>query len=150
MHPQYIAACNTAHRRSDAAVSQPGFSKSASYLLAASSRIFGGGYTQVANPQNTWGIRMLSGISRVKKTYRRLTCLRASKAFAPYPCLPSWQHAATQATSKNSWSLTQSQSALSRLSTANTTKVVDLFLGQAFAPVPRHHQPLNPFDMEAA
>ncbi len=152
MHTQYLAPHALSNLSSDAGESQPAMSKSVSYLLAPSSRSFGTGYTQVTNPQNTWGIRMLSGFPRVDKTNRRLTCLRALRAFAPFPCLPSWQHAAatTQVTLKNSWSLTRFRLPLSQPSTANTTKVVTLFPGQASAPASHHRQPRHTHELEAA
>ena len=153
MHPPYLALSTSSNRTYDAAESQAELPKTRSYQLNTSSRRFGSGSPQGTDPQNARRIRMLSGVPRVDKTYRRLTCLRASKAFALFPCWPSWQHAAatTLVTLKNSWSLTQFQLPLSQRSTANTTKVVERFSGQASAPAPhRHHQPHQHFDKEAA
>lgn len=149
MHPQYLAPRASTKPFYDAAGTQPDMTKTISYHLDPSWRSFPQGCSQAADPQNTRKNRNLSGILRVDKTNRRLPCLRASKAFVPFPCLSSWQHVAIT-TLKNSWSLTPLQLALSQHSTANTTKVVNLFSGQASAPVPHHFEPDQPIDMEAA
>lgn len=136
MHTQYVANQSSSCLQFDAAQSQPPKSVSISYLLQEASCSFPQGYTQVTYPQNVRGHRREVGVSRVENRDRRLTCLRASRAFAPFPCLPSWQHVAattTQVTLKNSWSLTRFRLPLSQPSAANTTNSRS---GQAFAPVP--------------
>ena len=137
MPTQYVATLSSSAWCSDAAESQANASKSASYLLHKFSRSFPQGYTQVTYPQNARGNRRNVGAARVENRDRRLTCLRASRAFAPCPCLPSWQHVAVtaQVTLKNSWSLTQFQLPLSQRSTASTTKELS---GQAATPAPHH------------
>ena len=152
MHPQYIAPYTDLIRSSDAGEPQTYMMNSCSYHLFRSSRSFGLGYTQVTKPQNARRNWTLSGFPRVDKIKRRLTCLRASRAFALYLCWYSWQHVAitTQVTLKNSWSLTRFRLPLSQPSTANTTKVVILFPRQALAPASHHHQSHQHFDQEAA
>ncbi len=135
MHPQYVATRSSSNPSFDAAESQGGIVESASYLLHRYSRSFPQGYTQVTYPQNARGSRHNVGSARVENRDRRLTCLRASRASSPFPCLPSWQHVVArtmQVTLKNLWSLTQFQSPSSRFSlvSAKTTS------GQASAPVP--------------
>ena len=143
MNPQYVATQSSSCLPFDAAESQAPKSDSVSYLFHRESCSFPQGYTQVTYPQNAGGHRREVGAPRVDNRDRRLTCLRASRAFAPFPCLPSWQHVAvatTQVTLKNSWSLTQFQSPSSRLSPANTTKLLS---GQAVSPVPPHSVPIG-------
>jgi len=151
MQPLYVAPWVPVKGLNDAEETQTGMTQTVSYLSGASSHSFGAGYSQVTDPQNTWGIRFLSGVLRVDKINRRLICLRASRAFALFPCWSSWQHVATtiQVTSKNLWSLTQNQLRHSLLSTASF-KFVELILGQAYAPVPYHRQPYQSLFMEAA
>lgn len=140
MFPQYVATQSSSTWCSDAAESQAQASKSISYLFHRFSVSFPQGYTQVTYPQNARGSRRTVGTYRVENRDRRLTCLRASRAFAPCPCLPSWQHVAptTQVTLKNSWSLTQFQSQSSQYTLASTTKEIS---GQAATPVPPHLVP---------
>ncbi len=135
MPTQYVAPQSSSCSRIVAAESQAGSAISVSYLLNRFSVSFPLGYTQVTYPQNARGNRRHVGAARVENRDRRLTCLRASRAFAPFPCLPSWQHVAltTQVKLKNSWSLTRFQSQSSQSSLASTTKE---FSGQAATPVP--------------
>jgi len=151
MQPLYVAPWVPVKGLNDAAETQTGMTQTVSYLSDASSHSFSAGYSQVADPQNTWGIRFLSGVLRVDKINRRLICLRASRAFALFPCWSSWRHVATtiQVTPKNSWSLTQHQLRLRLLSIASF-KFVELIAGQAYAPVPYYHQPYQSLFMEAA
>jgi len=143
MHTQYVAQQSSSCLPSDAAESQASKSTSGSYLLQRHSCSFPQGYTQVTYPQYVRGHRREVGVSRLENRDRRLTCPRALRAFAPFPCLPSWQHVAaatTQVTLKNSWSLTRFQSQLSRLSAANTTNSIS---GRAVSPVPPHAVPFG-------
>ena len=135
MHPQYVAPRSSSIGCFDAPESQPAVSVSASYLLHPVSRSFPQGYTQVTYPQNARGGRRNAGTVRVENRDRRRICLRASRAFARCPCLPSWQHVAAtkQVKLKNSWSLTRFQSPSSRSSLVSTTKELS---GQATSPVP--------------
>lgn len=137
MHPQYVARQSSPNGFFVAAESQAWASISGSYLLRRRSCSFPKGFTQEAYPQNARGNRRNAGQTRVENRDRRQTCLRASRAFLPCPCLPLWQHVArtTQVTSKNSWSLTRFQSRSSRLSPASTTNRRS---GQAATPVPTH------------
>lgn len=141
MLTQYVAPQSSSCSLIVAAESQAESTVSVSYLFNRFPVSFPQGYTQVAYPQNARGNRRTVGPSRVENRDRRLTCLRASKAFAPCPCLPSWQHVAattTQVTLKNSWSLTRFQSQSSQSSLASTTKELS---GQAATPVPTHLVP---------
>jgi len=153
MQPLYVAPWALVKGLNDAEETQAGMTQTVSYLSGASSHSFGAGCSQVTDPQNTWGIRFLSGILRVDKINRRLICLRASRAFARFPCWSSWQHVATMIQVTSSWSLShqqqQQQLRQSLLSTASF-KFVELILGQAYAPVPYHHQPYQSLFMEAA
>ena len=136
MLTQYVATRSSSTCCSDAAESQARASISVSYLFNRFPVSFPQGYTQVTYPQNARGSRRTVGAARVENRDRRLTCLRASRAFAPCPCLPSWQHVAattTQVTLKNLWSLTRFQSQSSQSLLASTTKE---FSGQAATPVP--------------
>lgn len=144
MHTQYVATLSSSNCQFDAGESQAKLPVSRSYLLHRFRASFPQGYTQVAYPQNARGNRHSGGQPRVENRDRRLTCLRASRAFSPCPCLPSWQHVAartTQVTLKNLWSSTQFQSPSSRLSTTSTTKPIS---GQASAPVPTFNSGPNP------
>ena len=136
MHPQYVATQSSSTRFIDAAESQALASKTVSYLFNKFRASFPQGYTQVAYPQKTRGNRHSVGNLRVENRDRSLQCKRASRAFLPFPCLPSWRHvvaATMQVTWKNLWSLTQFQSPSSRFSLVSTTKLPS---GQAAAPVP--------------
>lgn len=136
MHPQYVATQSSSAWFIDAAESQALTSKTVSYLFNRFRASFPQGYTQVAYPQNAWGNRHGVGNLRVENRDRSLQCKRASRAFLPFPCLPSWRHvvaATMQVTWKNLWSLTQFQSPSSRFSLVSTTKLPS---GQAAAPVP--------------
>ena len=136
MHPQYVATQSSSTRFIDAAESQALATKSVSYLFNRFRASFPQGYTQVTYPQNTRGNRHSVGNLRVENRDRSLQCKRASRAFLPFPCLPSWRHvvaATMQVTWKNLWSLTQFQSPSSRFSLVSTTKLPS---GQAAAPVP--------------
>jgi len=136
MHPQYVATQSSSTRFIDAADSQALATKSVSYLINKFRASFPQGYTQVTYPQNTRGSRRSVGNLRVENRDRSLQCKRASRAFVPFPCLPSWRHvvaATLQVTLKNLWSLTQFQSPSSRFSRVITTKLTS---GQVVAPVP--------------
>jgi hypothetical protein len=136
MHPQYVATQSSSARFIDAAESQALASKTVSYLFNRFRASFPQGYTQVAYPQNARGNRQSVGNLRVENRDRSLQCKRASRAFLPFPCLPSWRHvvaATMQVTWKNLWLLTQFQSPSSRFSLVSTTKLTS---GQAAAPVP--------------
>ena len=136
MHPQYVATRSSSARFIDAAESQALTSKTVSYLFNRFRASFPQGYTQVTYPQNARGNRHSVGNRRVENRDRSLQCKRASRAFLPFPCLPSWRHvvaATMQVMWKNLWSLTQFQSPSSRFSLVSTTKLPS---GQAAAPVP--------------
>lgn len=135
MRPQYVAARSSCAWHFDAVESQARALISASYLFHRFSRSFPQGYPQVTCPQNARRVRPVVGLNRVEKRDRRLTCLRASRAYLRCPCLPSWQHVARtiQMTLRNLWSLTPFQSPLSRFS---PTSITEQTAGQAFAPVP--------------
>jgi len=140
MHPQYVAPQSSSKSAVVAAESQAEMTNSVSYLLHRLRVSFPHGYTQVAYPQKAGDVRRFAGRLSVKYRDRRLTCLRASKAFLLFPCLPSWRlvDPTTPVTSKNSWSLTRFQSLLSRptqVSSKNTNA------GQAVTPVPHHAAP---------
>jgi len=138
---QHIAHDGASRLSIDAGEPQASGTKTGSYLFEVYSRRFPEGCSLVADPRNAKGIRMLSGYLCVDKTYRRLTCLRALRAFALFPCLPSWLHAATtQVKLKNLWSLTQFQLLLNQHTTANCKRSFTI-LEQAFAPVPHSFQP---------
>ena len=141
MHPQYVATRTSSNGGFDAAESQARGSQTVSYLLHRLSSSFPQGYPQGTYPQSAGEIRTLSGRSRMENRDRRLSCKRASRAFSPFPCLPSWQHVVARTmpvTLRNLWSLTQFQSQSSRHSAASTTKVVLKNSGQASAPVPSY------------
>jgi hypothetical protein len=136
MHPQYVATQSSSTRFIDAAESQALASKTVSYLFNKFRASFPQGYTQVAYPQKTRGNRHSVGNLRVENRDRSLQCKRASRAFLPFPCLPSWRHvvaATMQVTLRNLWLLTQFQSPSSRFSLVSITKLTS---GQAAAPVP--------------
>lgn len=134
MRPQHVAARSSCKRCFDAGRSQATGSGFSSYLLHRLSSSFPQGYTQVAYPQKVEDGRHFAAQLPVERTDRRLTCQRASRALLPFPCWPSWQHAAqiTQATLKSLWSLTQARLPFSRRSTASFKH----HTGRAFAPVP--------------
>ena len=140
MFPQYVAPQSSSCSPFVAPESQAESTVPVSYLFNRFPVSFPQGYTQVTYPQNARGNRRTVGADRVENRDRRLTCLRASRAFAPCPCLPSWQHVAptTQVKLKNSWSLTRFRSQSSQSSLASTTKE---FPGQAATPVPSHLVP---------
>lgn len=144
MYTQYVAQGSSSCLPVDAAESQGRSSKSPSYLLHKFSPIFPQGYPQVTLPQEVGTGRPLVGPARMEKRDRSLLCKRASRAFLPCPCWPSWQHVAAtmQVTLKNLWSLTQFQSPSSRFSLVSTTKRL---AGQAFAPVPTPATPVGGF-----
>ena len=136
MHPQYFATRSSSTACFVAAESQAESTISTSYLLNRFQASFPQGYTQVTYPQKAGDNRRCAGRTRVENRDRRLTCLRASKAFLPFPCWPSWQHAAqtTQVTLKNSWSLTRFQSQSSRPTQVSS----DIVAGQAVTSAPHH------------
>lgn len=135
MYPQYVAPQSASKPPIDAAESQARVSISVSYLLCGFSRSFPVDCTQAVNPQNARRRRHAGGTVRVENRDRRLTCLRASRAYAPFPCLPLWQHVAptAEATLKSLWSLTPCPSQSSPFTTTNTTNSLS---GQAAPPVP--------------
>jgi len=142
MHPQYVATRSSSNGHFDAGESQAKLAFSILHLLRRISRSFPQGYTQVTYPQNARGNRQNVGIVRVENRDRRLTCLRALKAWSPFPCLPSWQHVAatiTRVTLKNLWSLTPFQSPSSRPSPVS----FKLSSGQAATPVPILRAPVR-------
>lgn len=114
------------------------------YLLHRFSPIFPQGYPQGTLPQQAGTDRRQAGRYPVENRDRRQTCQRASRAFAPCPCWPSWQHAAAirQAKLKNLWSWTRRQcpSRSSRPLPVNTDPAFTR-PGQAFAPVLTHANP---------
>lgn len=135
MYPQYVAPRSSSNASIDAGWPQARPSNCISYLSDGFSRSFPVDCTQAIDPQNARRRRQTGGTLRVENRDRRLTCLRASRAFLPFPCLPLWQHVARtmQVTSKSSWSSTPCPSQSSQSSPANIT---DLRSGQAAAPVP--------------
>lgn len=147
---QYLAARSSSQRAFDAGESQTALIQTPSYLSIQPSRSFPQGYTQVTDPQKAWEIGRLPDDLRVENRDRRLTCPRASRALWPSHCWPSRPHAAaaTQVTSKNSWSLTRFRLPLSQYSLASTTKPVVTRSGQASAPVPTPSRRLS--EKEAA
>lgn len=138
MSPQYLAARTSSQGGVDAGESQQRALQTLSYLSARPSRSFPQGYTQVTDPQKAREIGRLSDDLRVENRDRRLTCPRASRALWPFHCWPSRPHAAaaTQVTSKNSWSLTRFRLPLNPCSPANSKTPDNQQPGQAFAPVP--------------
>jgi len=143
MNTQYVAARCSGAGCFDAAESQAAGSNFKSYLLHSLSSSFPQGYTQVTYPQKVEDGRRFAANLPMENRDRRLTCPRASRAFSPFPCLPSWQHAVriTLATLKSLWSLTQAQLPFSQRLTASFNK----YTGQASTPVPTHHTRLGGF-----
>lgn len=136
MHPQYVAPHCSCASQFDAAPPQRRARVSGSYLLHRASCSFPQGYPQGSFLQSAKGNRQNGDPIRMENRDRRQTCLRASRACLPFPCLPSWQHVAVatqQVTLRNSWSLTRFRSPSSRPSPASTTKPRP---GQAVTPVP--------------
>jgi len=144
MHPQYVALQSSSKSAVVAAESQAALSNSVSYLLHRLRASFPHGYTQVAYPQKAGDVRRSAVRLPVKYRDRRLTCLRASKAFLLFPCLPSWQRVdpTTQVTLKNSWSLTRFQSLLSRPTQVSSKSTNG---GQAVTPASHHAAPAGGF-----
>ena len=135
MQPQYVATQRSCDRGFEALESQGSEIAADIYLLHRFPPILVCGCTQVTLTSYKGQILRVCADLHITRD-RRLTCLRASRAFAPFPCLPSWQHVAattTQVTLKNSWSLTRFQSPSSRSSLVSTTKELS---GQATSPVP--------------
>lgn len=134
MHPQYVATRSSYNVDFVAAESQALPTHSVSYLFHRFPSSFPQGYTQVTYPQKAGDIRRSAGRTRVKNRDRRLTCLRASKAFSLCLCWPSWPHVAQTmpVTLKNLWSSTQFQSVLSQPTQVSSNTSA----GQAFSPVP--------------
>ncbi len=141
MHTQHVAMRSSSAMPNDAGESQPRASISVSYQSGRFSDSFPVDCTQAINPQNARRRRLDGDISRVEKRDRRLTCLRASRAFVPYPCLPLWQHVAQsrRVPSKSSWSSTPCPLQYNQPSRASITNSRS---GQAAPPVSAlHHGP---------
>lgn len=142
MLAQYVATQSSSNVCSDAAWSQGWIAISLSYLLRGFSRSFPQGYTQVTYPQKARGERQSAAPTRVEKRDRRLTCLRASRAFSQYPCLSLWQHVdqTIPPQLKNLW---LSIPCPSRSSLHFPASITDQTSGRAVAPVPLHQIPFH-------